>query len=552
MNGPETTRREQMKRSNICVIALCCVLTATGWLVEAQELDNRPERVEWLRDAGFGMFVHWSMDSQLGSVISHTMVGASSDYLDRYINDLPKTFNPKRFDPDEMAALAKLAGMKYIVFTAKHHSGFCMWDTNTTDFNIMNTPYGKDLLGEYVDATRRAGLAVGLYYSPEDFLFLHEHGVAVRRHNVEISDELQKEYDEFIRRQCRELMTRYGKIEVLFIDGDPKEPVKETCWTIQPDILITRGVLPTPEQTVPGKPPEGAWESCITMGTQWQYKPTNENYKSGGRVIEILVETRSKGGALLLNVGPKPNGELPIEQESRLREVGLWSFVNGESMAGVRPWIVTNEDNIWFTRRPGEDTVYAIVTRTPDWSRGERKEFVLGSVDATDTTTVSVLGQSSELVEYKPEIDAACRWRQTEDGLEVSVVRAQRLYNDSRWPNPLVIKLENVKAAIDTVPEVKTGKADAGSGEVEFTAELIELGDAESVDVGFEYQEYGGFVENMYNDVWNQSEFVATRRPGTFSAKVAALKPGVSYQFRAVVRHPRLTMHGKHVKFSAQ
>ncbi|MCA1759394.1 MAG: alpha-L-fucosidase, partial [Bacteroidales bacterium] len=142
---------------------------------------NKPERLEWFRDLGFGMFIHFSFDSQLGVVISHSMAGASEDYLNRFVNELPKTFNPKEFSPDEIATLAKLAGMKYIVFTTKHHSGFCMWDTQTTEFNIMNTPYGKDLLAEYVDATRKAGLAVGFYFSPEDFNFLYENGLQVRR-----------------------------------------------------------------------------------------------------------------------------------------------------------------------------------------------------------------------------------------------------------------------------------------------------------------------------------------------------------------------------------
>ena len=107
------------------------------------------------------MFIHWSMDSQLGIVISHSTVGASEDYTNRYFNELPKTFNPTDFDPDRMAVLAKLAGMKYMVFTAKHHSGFCMWDTETTPFNIMNTPYKQDIVKDYIEACRKYGLKVG-------------------------------------------------------------------------------------------------------------------------------------------------------------------------------------------------------------------------------------------------------------------------------------------------------------------------------------------------------------------------------------------------------
>lgn len=126
-------------------------------------LGNKPEKLEWLQDAGFGMFIHWSLDSQIGSVISHSMAGASDRYLDWFINELPKTFHPKRWDPDEVAALANVCGMQYVVLTAKHHSGFCLWDTKTTDFNITNTPYGKDMLPQTMAALRRHGLKVGLY-----------------------------------------------------------------------------------------------------------------------------------------------------------------------------------------------------------------------------------------------------------------------------------------------------------------------------------------------------------------------------------------------------
>ena len=115
------------------------------------ENKNKPERQEWLRDLGFGIFLHWSLDSQLGIVISHSIVGASDDYVSRFYNVLPKTFDPYKFDAYHMALQAKLAGAKYIVLTAKHHSGFCMWDTKTTDFKMTNTPYKKDLLKAYVE-----------------------------------------------------------------------------------------------------------------------------------------------------------------------------------------------------------------------------------------------------------------------------------------------------------------------------------------------------------------------------------------------------------------
>jgi alpha-L-fucosidase len=134
---------------------------ATDDMGKVGELGNQPERLEWLRDNGFGMFLHWGLDAQLGSVISHSMVGADEAYLDRYMTELPQTFYPKKWDAEEYVLLAKTAGMKYVALTTKHHSGFCLWDTKTTDFNVMNTPYGKDIVREFVDACRKFDMAVG-------------------------------------------------------------------------------------------------------------------------------------------------------------------------------------------------------------------------------------------------------------------------------------------------------------------------------------------------------------------------------------------------------
>jgi len=517
------------------------------------KLGNKPERLEWLQDAGFGMFIHWSIDSQIGSVISHSMVGASKDYLDWFINELPRTFNPTRWDPDAVATLAKLAGMKYVVFTTRHHSGFCWWDTKTTDFKITNTPYGKDVLYGYVRAVRRQGLAVGFYYSPEDFAWLYRHGYPVRRRNLVPDPDTDPAYVDHITRQVTELFTNYGPVDVLFIDGEGKEPTKRTAWTLQPNCLITRGAIETPEQFVPGRPPKGPWESNLTMGTQWQYKPTNEEYKSGGRIIEILIETRAKGGALLLNVGPKPDGELPIEQEARLREVALWHAVNGESVHNTRPWVVSNEDNIWFTKKKDQDTVYVFLTRNPNWPRGERREFLLRSVSATPATRISVLGHGGKIVEYQPGNDGAPRFEQTAGGLQISVVRAQRLYNNHRWPNPVVVKLENVKPAFEVPPYAETGGARvSGSGTVIFEGNLLEMAGASEVEVGIEYQAYRGFAEAMYNTEWTAVPAKTMTRPGRFEVEVRGLKPGVEYQYRAFVKHPKITMRGDYQRVTAR
>jgi alpha-L-fucosidase len=511
---------------------------------------NKFERLEWFKDLGFGMFIHFSFDSQLGVVISHSMVGASDDYLNRFVNELPKTFNPKDFAPDEIVSLAKLAGMKYIVFTTKHHSGFCMWDTETTDFNIMNTPYGKDMLEEYVKATREAGLSVGLYFSPEDFNFLYEKQINVRRMFKEpIPDVIMADYLELVELQCMELMTKYGDIDIIFFDGQPgslQEKCKEVVWDLQPNIVVTRGAIKTPEQTVLGVSSNEPWESCITMGTQWQYKPTNEEYKSGARLIEILIETRAKGGNLLLNVGPKPNGELPEEQEENLREIAAWNFINHEALEKVRPWILFNEENIWFTWKPKEKTLYAFLTKNPVWERGTRKEFLIKSVQATENTKVSVLGQSGEVIEYQPNADATTRFEQQENGLLISCVRAQRIYNNSKWHNPIVLKITNATPALEA-PAVNTQPANL-SGKANnilvFNGEVILPDDSAILKAGFQYRQYAGFVEELYSDEWHETETIEVSESGIFFIKPEIKKEGKEYQVRAFVDIQNLRVYG--------
>ncbi|RMG00855.1 MAG: alpha-L-fucosidase [Planctomycetota bacterium] len=414
-------------------------------------LTNDPTRQEEFMDWGLGMFVHWSIDSQLGSVISHSLVGASDDYVERFFNELPKTFNPKRFDPDDWMAIAKTAGVKYMVFTTKHHSGFCMWDTKTTDFNIMSTPYGKDIVRQYVDACRRHGIKVGFYFSPEDFWYLRQVGETIRR--VGTSGKEREGLLAYDQKQLDELFSNYGPIDVVFLDGGQKEALAQYIHRLQPKCLVTRGEMATPEQHLPDEPLPGPWESCFTLGTQWQFKPTNENYKTGDQLIKMLIETRAKGGNLLINVGPEPWGNIPFEQERVFRELGLWLFINGESIYGVRPCPVIREGPVWYTQSKDGKAVYAFLTQFTGenrWKFGERKEIVLKSWRATATTKISVLGQNDKVLEYHRDADPKSRFRQTDEGLEISVMRAQRIYNDRKWPNTVVVKLENVEFVGDT------------------------------------------------------------------------------------------------------
>lgn len=523
-----------------------------SWLCHGASAQNQPDRLEWFRDQGFGLFIHWSLDSQLGAVISHSMAGADESYLRRFIFDLPRTFHPRRFEPREWAALARLAGMRYVVFTAKHHSGFCMFDTATTDFCIRNTPFGRDVTREILDAFRAEGIAPGLYFSPDDFWWLWKNGIDIQRNTPEASPLNNPGLMAHNQAQLRELLTRYGPVSVLFLDGPP-EGLRELAWQLQPGIVVTRGAIATPEQYVPGVPLDGAWESCITMGTQWQYKPSNETYKSGGELIRLLIETRAKGGNLLLNAGPKPNGELPVEQEERLREIALWMFVNGEAIHGVRPWVITNEGDYWFTRKKDENTVYVFVATPERWPYGAWRDITLRSIRATDKTTAGVLGQNDRVLEYQPDVTPATTWRQDAKGLHIRAMRAQRLYNDRKWPNPVVLKLTHAEPAL-VPPRIETREAkwDPSSSALVLAGEVLDLGKAETVEAGFEYRDVTGLDLTERPGSYSATEWRRLSQPGRYELRIEKLPPGRSWEVRAVLRHPLLTVYGSELRVRSQ
>ncbi|GIZ09744.1 alpha-L-fucosidase [Flavobacterium sp. UMI-01] len=427
-------------------LTLIIVSLLTMSFTALAQLKNKPEKVENFMDMGFGIFVHWSLDSQLGSVISHSMVGASEDYVKRYMNELPKTFYPDKFDPDEWARLFKVAGAEYVVFTAKHHNGFCMWDTKTTPFNIMNTPYKKDIVGELVKALRKQGLKVGIYFSPEDFSILHKQGNLISRNTKESQVTDNPELLAYDKRQIDELIAKYSPIDVMFFDSFKIGDIAQYVHTKDPNIMVTRGEIKTPEQKIPDTAMPGPWETCMTMGTQWAYKPTNEVYKSGKEVINKLIEIRAKGGNFLLNIGPKPNGEIPIEQEERLREMALWMFVNNEGVKNVRslPGLI-KDGNMWFTKGNDGKTAYIFLTNEPEWFKGRRRNYSTSIIKTTKDTQISVLGQNDLVVEYSPDNHPISKFEQLPHKVEFSVTRAQRLYNDKIWPNAIVVKFTNVE-----------------------------------------------------------------------------------------------------------
>ena len=406
---------------------------------------NRAEREEWFRDLGIGMFVHWSLDSVIGCMISHWMCAADKSINDKFINEFPSLFNPRMFCADDYTMLARQNGMKYLVFTNKHHNGFCMFDTKTTDFNCMNTPFGRDITREFKDSCEKAGLPFGVYFSPWDWNWCFQNGRPLQMAESVTSGhpKFDLPLQEYNSEQMRELLMNYGAIDFAFFDGPP-DPYKSIAWEKQPDILVTRGEMITPEQHLPEDGIPGAWEANFTLGKSWSYKPNDEKYKKGSDLIRMLVETRAKGGNLLLNVSPDNMGRIPIEQERLLQELGLFLFFNGEGIYSTRPWRTVREGNIWYTRSKKTDTVYAFDLGGP-WQYGARRSLCLKGVLPTENTHIEILGQSGDVLEHAAFDNTAASWRMTEEGLFIEAMMCYRPYDDCSWANPIAIKITHAR-----------------------------------------------------------------------------------------------------------
>ncbi len=524
-------------------LLLCYPVTAIAEQTTAP--DNRPERLEWFRDQGLGLFIHWSIDSQLGVIISHSLAGASKAYTDRFYRDLPSTFNPTHFDPDALARLAHVAGFRYMVFTTKHHNGFCMWPTATQTFNIANTPYKKDITADLFHAFRAQGIPTGIYFSPDDFHWLHEHGIAAQRLVPGVQPSANPGLLALDRAQVTELMQHYGPISVAFFDGEA-QGLRDIVWQNQPDAVVTRGAIETPEQNIPGAPLPGAWESNMTVGTAWGFQPVDEHYKSPLDLIRTLVRTRARGGNLLLNVGLAADGSLPSEQENLVRAFGSWLFINGDAIYGTRPWVITNEGDLWFTKHG--DTLYVIVD-DPDpasWRRGTARDLLLKTVRATSASSVEVLGQSGDLVEYRPELNAHSTLHQGEDGLHLHAVRAQRLRDDDVWPYPTVLRVTHVQSAF-TPPTVLTATPVVHGNTVDLHgAWQGASADANGATFGFDVRLITGEDARSRLHAWEHLPTQPAAAPGTYQAEFHPA-PGEQYEVRAVLHHPLLTLYGQAV-----
>ncbi len=300
---------------------------------------DRKRRMKWWHEARFGMFVHFGLYAQLGR---HEWAMNLESIPVKEYEKLADTFSPKPGSPREWAKLAKKAGMKYMVMTTKHHEGFSLWDSETNEYNAARRGPKRDIVREYVDACREFGLKIGFYYSLMDWH--HPDGSRCLK-----SKPARRRFLDYTQSLVRELMTNYGKIDILWYDicwplptaeAWESEKMNAMARSLQPHIIINnRSWLPedfgTPEEHIVPEATGRAWEACMTFNRAWGYRQTPpEDWHSARKVIELLQQITSKGGNLLLNIGPKPDGSVPPEALERLDKVGKWAAKYGEAIYG--------------------------------------------------------------------------------------------------------------------------------------------------------------------------------------------------------------------------
>ncbi len=368
-------------------------------MAAAKKAEEAEQRIQWWRESRYGMFIHWGLYALLER-------GEWAMYMER----IPKAeyaaladrFDPRRYKADEWVALAQEAGMKYMVLTSRHHDGFCLWDTATTDYSAPKTAAGRDLVAEYMDACHRAGMKVGLYYSLLDWRW------PAYWLGPEKAPEQWAESVAYVHAQVKELVTKYGRLDILWYDGGwpwnadqwQSKKLNAMVRRAQPGILINnRSGLPedfgTPEQHIAAE--QRPWEACMTLDELWWgWHPGDPNVKSGMAVARTLVQCVSQGGNFLLNVGPRADGTIAPVQAKPLREAGAWLAANGESIYGCggAPGGLTFRHFGWVTAR--KKTLYLHVCY---WC-GE--ELVLGGLDnKVKSAVLLATGQGLEVERRK-------------------------------------------------------------------------------------------------------------------------------------------------------
>jgi len=392
-----------MKKTTWLTTCLMMLLLIISQLAPAQlpkETEaQKTQRMKWWTEARFGMFIHWGL---YALPARHEWVKNRERMTNEQYQKYFELFNPDLYNPKEWAKNAREAGMKYVVLTAKHHEGFCLFDSKYTDYKATNTPFKKDLIREYVDAFRAEGLKVGFYYSLIDW---HHPDYTIDRNHPQRQESdtayarLNKgkdmnKYREYMKNQVRELLTNYGEISIIWFDFSfpGKNGKGRDDWDSQNLLKLARSLQPgiivddrldlrdveggwdftTPEQYKVVKWPEVngrrvPWETCQTFSGSWGYYRDETTWKSPSQLLELLIESVSKGGNLLLNVGPTARGTFDYRAQERLKAMGDWMRVNSRSVYGCTeaPAGFTAPANTLLTYNPVTKRLYVHLLAYP-------------------------------------------------------------------------------------------------------------------------------------------------------------------------------------------
>lgn len=416
---------------------------------------TKEENLALWQNNRFGMFIHWGLYSipARGEWVMSIEQISPTEY-EKYFTQ----FNPDLYEPKAWAKYVKKAGMKYVVLTTKHHEGFCMWDSAYTDYKITNTPYGKDILREFVDAFREEGIRIGLYYSLLDWhhpdYTIHEKDFTYPMRNDEefkanAKNRDMKIYAEYMRNQITEILSNYGEIDLIWFDfsirtHDTGEIVKgKEDWESEKIIEIVRRLQPhalinnrldveeygygwdftTPEQILLRESPkykgkEVPWEACHTFSGGWGYDRDNLNWKDSKQVLTLLVDSVSKGGNLLMNVGPTARGEFEERAKERLDAVGEWMRVNSDSIYGCTKAsssiAVPDDCRLTYSKETGK--LYVHIFNYPPTG-----ELYLDGISANGAKYAKFLHDGSELRMKAREAWQANAWTEGEGILSIKL-----------------------------------------------------------------------------------------------------------------------------------